>query len=345
MRKIKTFRPLYAIFVLLMALSFAMDASARSWRINNNLNRKAHFVDINAAMASSDVLAGDTLYLDPGTTLSATQNVTKQVTIVGTGYFLNNGMQPASISATINLKAANIKIEGLEMTGTVCLASNNIILERCKIGSVSYSGTAQNATIRQCYIPNGQIGGAGMTDSRTTDWIIENCIIIRTNGYDPIINLNRPLIRNNYVRPNYSSASASIAHVSAATIVNNIFINTRFIGNAELYDVTGCTVSNNIFHVASYSTTYPGNIIIPTNTEESVFALEGTNDQRYRLKEDSPAKGAAINGGDCGPYDGLYPYVPSGYPLGMPRFESSSVPVRPLDGQLHVTQKVVLQGE
>lgn len=333
------------LFITALLFFSGGHSDAASWRINSNAKRNPHFADINAAMSSVKVVEGDTLYLDPGCMLTNTQNVTKRVTIVGTGYFLNNGMQPAFISATINLKAANIKIEGIEMTGTVCLAANNIILERCKIGSVSYSGTAQNATIRQCYIPNGQIGGAGMTDSRTAGWIIENCIIIRTNGYDPIINLNRPLIRNNYVRPNYSSASASIAHVSAATIVNNIFINTRFIGNAELYDVTDCTVSNNIFHVASYSTTYPGNIIIPTNTEESVFALDGNNDQRYRLKEDSPAKGAAINGGDCGPYDGLYPYVPSGYPLGMPRFESSSVPVRSQEGQLRVTQKVVLQGE
>jgi hypothetical protein len=336
---------LLTVFTALLLLCAGTTAQARSWRINNDTSKKAHFTDINAAMSSSEVVADDTLYIDPGTTLTGTQNVTKRVTIIGTGYFLNNGMKAAAISATIYLSAANIKIEGLEMTGTVVLAANNITLERCKIGSISYSGTAQNAAIRQCYIPNGQISGAGMTNNRTSNWIIENCIIIHTNGYDPIINLYRPLIRNNYARPNFSSASASIAHVSGATIVNNIFINTKFIGNAELYDVTDCTVSNNVFHVASYSTTYPGNIIIANNKEETVFALEGTNDQLYRLKEDSPAKGAATDGGDCGPYSGLYPYVPSGYPLGMPRFESSSVPVRPQDGQVRVTQKVVLQGE
>lgn len=337
----------YSSILIIALLFFAGGHSdAASWRINNNANRHAHFTDINAAMNSSEVQDGDTLYLDPGCLLTSTQNITKRVTIIGTGYFLGaNTHQEASVSGSVYLKAASTKVEGLKMTGKVYMSANNVTVERCYLGGVGYSGTAQYATIRQCYVPNGQIGGKGNTDTATANWTIENCIIIRTDGYDPIINLYCPTIRNNYVRPNYSSASAAVAHVSGATIINNIFINTRFIGNAELYDASDCIVKNNIFHVASYKTTYPGNVIIDTNTESAVFALTGTNEQRYTLKEDSPAKGAATDGGDCGPYGGIYPYVLSGYPLGMPRFDSSNVGTRAVDGQVRVSQQVTIQGQ
>ena len=337
----------YSVLLITALLFFSGGHSdAASWRINSNAKRNPHFIDINAAMSSDKVVEGDTLYLDPGCLITSTQNVTRQVTIIGTGYFLSsNAHQEASVSGSVYLKAASTKVEGLKMTGKVYMAANHVTVERCYLGGVSYSGTAQYATIRQCYVPNGQIGGKGNTDTATANWTIENCIIIRTDGYDPIINLYCPTIRNNYVRPNYSSASAAVAHVSGATIINNIFINTKFIGNAELYDVSDCIVKNNIFHVASYKTTYPDNVIIDTNTESAVFALTGTNDQRYTLKEDSPAKGAATDGGDIGPTGGIYPYVPSGFPFGMPRFDSSSVGTRAVNGQVRVSQQVTIQGQ
>ena len=78
-------------------------------------------------------------------------------------------------------------------------------------------------------------------------------------------------------------------------------------------------------------------------SEADIFTLTGQNDQRYQLKDDSPAKGAADDGGDCGPYGGRFPYVPSGYPLGMPRFETSAADTRPQSGQVSVTQTVTIQ--
>lgn len=336
MRKMKTFRPLYAIFVLLMALPFAMETSARSWRVNNNLNRKAHFVDINAAMASSDVLAGDTLYLDPGTIITATQNVTKQVTIVGTGYFLQNETHPqATIKANIEMKAAYTKLEGVNVDGIIYISANNITVERCFFRNVNWGGMGQYATIRQCY-STGDVYGYGNTDNRSASCTIENCILIRSSYC--INYLYCPIIRNNYLK--CTSNDYVLYKISSGTIVNNIIINTSKPQQC-LSNVSDVLFKNNVLSGTNEASTN----ITGVTAESSIFALEGTNDQRYRLKEDSPAKGAAINGGDCGPYDGLYPYVPSGYPLGMPRFESSSIPIRPHDGQLHVTQKVVLQGE
>ena len=67
-------------------MAFAVTASARSWRIHHNEKQLPDFTDINAACASSDVQAGDTLYLEPGCSITTAQNVTKTLTIIGCGY-------------------------------------------------------------------------------------------------------------------------------------------------------------------------------------------------------------------------------------------------------------------
>lgn len=45
---------------------FSNNVDARSWRINSKPEAKANFLSIEKATSSSDVLNGDTLYLDPG---------------------------------------------------------------------------------------------------------------------------------------------------------------------------------------------------------------------------------------------------------------------------------------
>lgn len=324
-------KSLQGMLTAALLIACAATAHARSWRINNDATKKPHFADINAAMSSSDVVAGDTLYLDPGCNLTANQAVTKKVNIIGTGYFLaGNVHQPATIGgSSFNLKAEGIKVEGCMVTATTVFYSNNITLERCRLQKVTYSGTAQNAIVRQCYITD-QVIGASATSTNTSGWTIENCIILLTS-WNPIDYLYMPVIRNNYIKTTLNE-SVAIARVSGGTITDNILAYGSSQSTAY-WEVKDCAVSNNVF------------VSQKDFSEDAVFALTGSNDERYRLKDDSPAKGAATNGGDCGPFDGRYPYVCSGFPLGMPRFASSTVPTRPEDGQLRVTQTVALQGE
>ena len=348
MKKTTTIKTLMAATLLAVA---AANANAASWRINSATTKKPHFADINAAMASSDVVAGDTLYLDPGCLLTSTQNVTKRVTIVGTGYFLTGTPHlAASVTGAVYMKAEGSKMEGVEIAAKLYIAANNVTIERCKLRGVTYSGSnAQYAIIRQCYCDlnsnsTDRILGAGTASTTSAYWTIENCIIFKSNDTDPIRYLLAPVIRNNYICEGYSSNSATVAYVTNAIIQNNILINTKFMtdGGAP-YTASGCVVTNNVWHAESQ--TYPDNIVIGTNTEDAVFALQGTNDQRYTLKEGSPAIGAATDGGDCGPTGGLYPYVPSGFPLGMPHFQTSSISSRPQSGEVKLTQQVSIQNQ
>ena len=175
------------------------QASARSWRVNNNAARAPHFADINAAVASDDVLDGDTLYLDPGCLLTTTQNVTKQLTIVGTGYFLtNSNVQPAAISGSLYIKAAGTKIEGLRVSSTdIYIQANNVTAERCHVANIYVQG--QYATIRQCY--GYHFYGKGSTSTASAYCTIENCFLSTSSERD-IYDFFMATIRNNYIRLN-----------------------------------------------------------------------------------------------------------------------------------------------
>lgn len=322
------------------------QADAASWRINNNANRHAHFTDINAAMSSNDVVAGDTLYLDPGCLITSTQNVTKRVTIIGTGYFLDGTIMSASINAGVYLKAVGIKFEGVAIAHgkRLSIEANDVIVERCSIWDVFWSGTGQNTTFRQCYV-TGRIVGNGISNISSSGCTIENCIIYYDwdGNYCAISDLYNATLRNNYVRSVTANSNNLIGNLGNSIVINNIFIQQRNKNNIR-GTLTDCNYNNNVMSCdeGNYST-FPDNLSLGTNDESTVFALEGTNDQRYQLKDDSPAKGYATDGGDCGPFGGRYPYVPSGYPLGMPRFESSAVGTRPQSGQVSVTQEVTIQ--
>ena len=83
----KTFTTSILMAVLAM---IATTANAKSWRINNDVTKKADFTNLNSAMSNENVQADDTLYLDPGCNLTEDQTVTKRVIIVGSGYFRTN---------------------------------------------------------------------------------------------------------------------------------------------------------------------------------------------------------------------------------------------------------------
>ena len=317
---------------------------ARSWRINDNATKAPHFTSINAACSSEEVLAGDTLYLDPDMFLTNNQTVSKTLTIIGPGYFLSDlPYGSATFSGTLTLSAANTKVEGCVMTGTVGIKAQNVTIERCKVDGEIYIGmdviNGSNAIIRQSYLR--YIHGINDHDNRSSHCIIENCIFVISSS-DVISSLYYPVIRNNCIL--YESGSYPFSDISYAQIYNNIIIRKGSNPNDLFYRVSNSTVTNNVLSCAAgtYSE-WPQNTCLGSNNASLVWALTGANDALYQLKDDSPAKGSATDGGDCGAFGGLFPYVLSGHPAGMPYFESTNTPTRATNGQVKITQHVKLQ--
>lgn len=336
-------------------LLLSATANAKSWRIHNDAKKKAHFTDINAAMASAEVQAGDTLYLDPGCSLLSDQTISKAVTIIGNGYFLQNGMVAATITRVI-IRAANTKLMGVTINGSTEIGANNVTLERCKLSIIRSfsSGVKYGLTVLQCYIASSDSYGA----------------LYGSSSY-PFRNAT---IKNNIIRWVYKSSSAlhgAIEYVYDSEIANN-YIAAENIKNGYhvLRFITGCQIYNNIIrHVyqldAIYFNTdgdsnnafynnvisaadgaYPNatDIVYLAGDFSTVFA-EGAEDAAFRLKEDSPAKGAAADGGDCGPYGGVTPYVEGGKPLYHPFINDVRVTAKPVEGKVKLTLNAKMQNE
>lgn len=332
----------YAIALTVM-MAVGTNSHAKSWRVNNDTTRGAQFADINAAMSSEEVQDGDTLYLDPGSTLTATQNVTKRVTIIGNGYF-SDLQQPypyASINGTVYLKAAGCKIEGVFINSSCTVYANNVTIERCRIGNsiISNGSNCQYATIRDCMI-NGSIRGNGATSTSSMSWTIESNIIQWA-----IQDLYSASIRYNYI---YYHGSYSNSHcfynIHNSTITNNIGVR-----KSGSYSIIGSDFVNNAYHhnliSTAEDTAYPNNTYFETTDESVIFTMTGPNDQKYMLCENSPAKGCADDGGNCGPYDGPYPYIPGGMPHGVPYYTDAVIGSMAHDGKVNVTLKIAVQDE
>lgn len=345
-------KTMLAIAVLLVG---SASVSAKSWRVNPNPNMKANFTDINAAMASEEVVAGDTLYLDPGATITTEQTISKEVVVVGTGFFFTD--QPhneAKIAAHLNISAANAKVEGLYITGETRVKASYVTLERCRMGNTIYGdkGTCVNATIRQCFI-DGKISGYGRSDNRSANWLIENCYVSR-NYYDhpSVEDLFSATIKNCYIANwgDYSSGrnyNECIKYCDNLTLVNNV-INSQRYRNHILYNCGSYTCVGNVFSCAEseFPALVETNVFLDTNNIHNiVFDTSKPNDLWLELCEDSPAKGVGVDGADAGPRGGLNPYVFSGYPQGHPYFKAATVSPVAKDGKVSVKLNLKMQDE
>lgn len=334
------------IIIATALMAVATSATAKSWRINNNAAAAPDFVSINAAMSSAEVTAGDTLYIDPGSSYADEQTVTKQVTIVGPGYFRTDTPHAfAYFQKTTTLQASNIKVEGLIFNDLLILRGLNITVERCKFTEMEigrspygYEWDSRYATIRQCY-GSGKIYGYSEKSNASAYCTIENCILL--SGSNCIYRLYLPKIRRNYIKE--TASSFPFHDLNSATITDNIIINTYETGIRLFNNVSNSVnVSHNVMS-GTENASYPDNIY--GGTEADIFTLTGMNDQRYQLKDDSPAKGYASDEGDCGPYGGLTPYVAGGLPNGYPYYTKAIIPAKSKDGKVNVSLKIKMQNE
>lgn len=324
------------LFFLAAAVLLSGAMQARNWRINNIPEAKADFLSIDAAMASADVKSGDVLYLDPGCHLTGDQRVTKGVTIIGTGFNLGGSEMESSVKG-IDIQCSDVVVKGVHIQGYLYASRDtykNVEVVRCKIGAVSASAPM---LVASCYITSRVSLGS---NARLYNNIILGPVGMGEGG----------IMRNNAI---VCSDNGTFVGATRCTIVDNIIINTYNYRpedvNNTLYqtdpsygnDIKGNILSNDADHVYA---DHPSNAYVGA-TVAKVFVNEGLYDERYRLKEDSPAKGAGYGGNDCGPFAGLYPYVMSCRPKNIPYIYDAIVPNHPTDNKITVTVKAKNQNE
>ena len=361
-----------AMTAILFGLSIN-TASAKSWRVNHDTTTGANFASINDAMSAKDtdgndlVVAGDTLYLDPGLITSATATINKRVTIIGTGYLRTSSPhQFAHVSHALTITAEGTKIEGL-WCYSINLRAKNITIERCySTGNITTDNGTTNykhtgIVIRQCYI-TGQIGSTSSTydNSYMTNATIENNIIRSSSGNtistSPIHYLNGCDVRNNYVIYNGTDPDPyAISGAKNSHFYNNVLFNSKNIEKAINVEAS-CISKNNIYSSSPIASDDESadpirvdgnnNYRLGSAIESDIFAMSGNNDERYsELKEGSPAIGFGVDDADCGPTGGLYPYVVSGLPAYHPYY-TNAVFSKTSDGTgINVSLKIKMQNE
>lgn len=308
----------------------SLYSNATVWRVNNNTTADADFTQLSTAFASASVMNGDTLYVEPSSSLYNNASLNKQLVIIGNGFRLdtagsangNPGLQENvnfSQMSWIRFQSGSTNSVVIGMTLTTIYfddATNDITIERCNIGSGSIrfwsgGGSVQNISVRKCLFGWG--GGQGIFNSSNitvTNLTIENCIFYGIPQINPNLASTNIIFRNN---------TADYFQGTGVYVANNIFITN------SLSTFNSCIIRNNIF-VRNQPAT-PSLAIGPLSTNgnnlvgqtlTSLIVNTGSDDGRFQLAAGSPAIGGGVDIGgvkpDCGAFGGPDPYVLSGIP-------------------------------
>lgn len=334
-----------AALVCCLGLGFSSKVSANSWRVNSDKRANANFQDLNAAMADERVTDGDTLYMDKRCTIATEQTISKKVTIIGPGYFIGeNDADEAYFSNAINLEADGIKLTGLHISN-VNIRENNAIIERCRVtGNIIATEKYENdeADIHSCFIEGHIVGNSDNGSSE--DWKITNNIFYDTQYNGMCIEHFRNVVidHNSFYKTGWQEL---LYNVKNSSFTNNIVMKT----NTGYFFKNTAPEDNNIFShnvlTTSLGNNYPNNQQIAINPSIVFNSPDSLNlDMSYSLPDDSPAKDYAEDGSDCGPFTGAHPYVMSGYPLYVPRFESITIPSQP-DQSGNLTIQMIIKNQ
>lgn len=304
-------KKIFSIVVLCLLINIVF---AGKYRVNNN-GGGAQYTDIGAAIAAAS--NGDTLYIEGSSISYAGFTLTKQLVIIGPGYFLNeNSMtqanpNPATVASfSLHEGSGGSVIQGLTISGRLTVSDSNIVITRNRFTTgddycITILANMTNIVISQNYIRNS-----------TGSWNNFQTILINNNATGIIIT-------NNIILNNYSNGSCiTMLTGSQAQITNNIFDKHLVLINSNVYNniMTGgnsnfsvCNVQANVGSGTQFS--------LPDNLQNVDMNLVFQNsfpstDGKFQLINDvsNPAKGYGLGGIDCGPFSTNSPYRLSGLP-------------------------------
>lgn len=309
-----------ALFTLTIAVSFATI-----WHVNNNAGIVADFSTLDAAFASAQVVAGDTLYIYGSAVSYSPPALTKRLTLIGPGYYLsqNTGLQYSQLPAYITSLTLDPGSEGSLVSG--------FMFDYCYVNAASV--VVQRNKIRRL------------------DVTLPNCLILQNYFYETFnyvhaIHLNgatNVVVANNWIHFSPGGWCIYMEDNSSGTFYNNCTWGSCRYRNAEVYnciidwDGNGWEWSfnfdsnSNLHHnvlMSIGSWDWNNYLSDPTNVYNvtaQVFVQTGSYDASYQLCAGSPAIGAGVSGADCGMFGGSTPYKLSGIPA-IPTIYNFSAP-------------------
>ncbi len=293
----------------------------------------AQYTTVQAAIDAAN--AGDTIYINGSQTLYADFNVTKKLTIIGSGIWPNSRYGWTSKVGTVYVAptADYSKIIGIIITAlSIPSGADNIFVEKSR--NENYCSLAgNNITLVGCFLNGYTNGGVGQ------NLTIRNCFINATLNY-----LNATtLVFNNII---YNSEIGG----SFVTVFNNVFYNPNTTVNLKFDGkCTYTNFSNNL----TYAPAADGVIALGSGNNTGTNNLNNVDPQfvnakwpfdptaDYNLKATSPAKNYGTDGTDIGINGYNYIFPMRGEP-NIPQIYEFIIqnPIIPVGGTINFNVKV-----
>ena len=313
---------------LIAAVLISISAKATTYVVSNVPGFPAQFTSLQAAIDDVTVLPGSILLVQGSGTDYGAIELTKRLTIMGPGYFLNQNPETQAAQGTAKLLSIDCKagsngsiIQGIEITSSIACSSDNF--------PTAWSPGAAN--IGQCCV---NVEGVGITFISVNFQPSANWVHLK--------NSNGTSFSKCYGDGVYCSNGVSNlnidncifdfgAYLKNASVRNTVF-DLGFNGN-DAHAFIDCDVKNSILYPCSYYTNInstitnslvigcdnglglSGNITgVDANAIFVGYPTQGSysNDGKFKLKNGSPAIGGGENGIDIGPFGGSSPYKLSG---------------------------------
>ena len=346
-----------------------LPANAKIIRVNNQLpaNDRANNIYASLTDAVSEAMVGDSLLIEPSATAYAGDvngqiNITKRLTIIGTGYFLTQNpatqfnavgarlacavyFQPGSNGSVITGIAFAV---GGGSNQTVYINENNIAVNRCYLSNrlwLNHSGNNSGISgirISQCFLAGGLV--YGNSSSRFSDVRVENNIILEDMEFPTTSTNSRTF--SNVTNNTFVITGPFTIRLTASSFNNNVVMIT----GTTIEIITTAPPSNNLANVSNLGTA-SGNRVYGSG-DGRLFAGDASVSNFMNNRSNIPDNGfritaqtAAYNtmgsdGKEPGAFGGANPYVLSGLPQIPAIYELTTTGTGSAAGGLPVTIKV-----
>ncbi|MHC1707338.1 MAG: hypothetical protein AB9842_07420 [Bacteroidales bacterium] len=311
---------------VLAFIGFSLVTNAAVLRVNSAPGSTTSYTTAQAAHDAAS--ANDTIYLESSGISYGYLQVTKKLTIIGTGYFLAQNPQTQAVPAAATIDGLSFyygsngsKITGCQINSYIYIYDNNILISR------NYVNGYQNAIYQQASTLSNIV-------------ITQNYIMTYYAQWNALYfgNANNVLIMNNYIFGSLYSGT-TFSGMVGNNVINGSYLqmyNTTYVNNI-LIDGTfynyNCVATYNLANSTQFGDQNGNQQNINMSTV-FVGATGNSTDGQYQLKTGSPALGAGENGVDCGMFGGSFPYVLSGMPnipaiyyMNAPAIPSNSINV------------------
>jgi len=306
----------------LLALVLTINAQPKIWSVSKDAAQKADYSEIQAAIDAAS--PGDYIYIYPSVYEDGFY-LGIPLIIVGPGYFLGDNpdtqinKSPATVKGEVSIgtNTSGAIITGINIENLVTIqGASNVLIKRNRIHSMEINSST-NITVKQNFIYED-------TEFTFLNPHIHTSIYVKNNSASIVFKNNFISATDTYFGPGKESSFLRTENTTSCLVENNVVY-----GNFVGYNITfnnnvsragenkggeNCACFNNISGGGQFGTANSNQANVSMTAVFVGSASNPSADGQWQLKNGSPAKGAGLDGVDCGMFGGSDPYLLSGIP-------------------------------